>query len=1072
MRVPRCLSLSILLLALTALSFAQATATGSFVGRVTDQTSKEVAGAKVTATNVATHYSSSVETTAAGYYAIAGLRPGMYEVSVEASGFGTTKTQAALNVGDSQDINFTLHPRAADVEPELSTQLLQPTRTDVSTVVDGLDLRLLPVFASAQGGISDFAQLALITPGMKLDTSGDSSRFGASGTDLIGPGSVNFRYNQYNITGANVTDQVFSGRDGVGASVEEVQQFQVLAANADAQYSPAGGFLLNAVTKSGSNSYHGDGHVYFRGRNLQASNPFYNLALAAAAIPIDGARRAPFHRQEGGFNIGGPLIKDRLFWFANFEISHQGMPVIPLPGVTLNQPTNDVLFSGRLDFKISEHNTFFTRFIVERFYQDNLFFPAGTNVIPDNLATWTRSQHEVGLSTGLTSTLTSHLLNQAGFSFFQTSNELSLRSTPAPVSIASPQDGLQKRFQLFDNLTWTRGRHTLKVGLDINVDPWSNHHQPFLNQPFYFGQYGDFINLTPRTFTFTIGPARASSQDTLAGIFVQDYWRLTSKLTLNVGLRYDLQTGAFPSRTSTCSNNPTLNPAWCHSQHNLQPRAGLAWAPWQHTVVRASYARNMLVAPDDLALNTRLFDGVNTQTVTVTGTTPAGLAVLAAFPNVPGVALLAPFVPPAGSFGDVRTINRLGNPVVDSVNVALEHQFGNSFTVTVQYLGQFGSDLFGERDLNPPAIVADPAHPGFFYYRGRPDPAFGTIQAVENNRSSSYNGLLVSVNKRFSRHVQFLANYTWSHNLTSADDFFSSEPGDPRNVRAEMGPALDDVRHAANFGVILDSGKMTEHRVTGWFVNDVTLALLGQLQSGRPYNLSTGTAGLLGERFSDFGNGSQQRPNVLPDGTISAFAIPSAIGSTAMFGPGGVATCIAGGFPAAQCNALQNTFIAPGDASGLGPLDSLSGDIVDFQLPSGNLGRNAARSASFYRLDASLQKSFRLPTTEDVRLEFRVDAFNLFNRSNFQGPQFNSALTALRLSLTPVGTPAPDFFTCTACLRPNGQYVGTTGQALKLQDLQNGRVSPNLLSPTFGGVGDPSSADIPRTLQLSLRVRF
>lgn len=1082
MRVPRVLFLSILLLALTALSFAQATATGSFVGRVTDPTGKEIAGAKVTATNMATHFSRTVETTSAGYYALPGLLPGTYDVSVEASGFGATKTQAPLNVGDSQVVDFNLHPGSSG---SADPPLLQPTRTDMSSVVNGLDLRLLPVFASSGGGINDFTQLALITPGMKLDTSGNAPFFasgqatGVSQVELIGPGSINFRYNQYNITGLNITDQVTGGRNGVGASVEEVQEFQVLAANYDAQYGQAGGFLLNAVTKSGSNTFHGDGHVYFRGRNLAASNPFYNLALAAAGTPIEGARRAPFHRQEGGLAVGGPMIKDRLFWFANFEISHQGAPVILTPpsgNVILEQPTGNQLYSGRLDYKLSDRHTLFLRVAYEHYSQDNQIVSTGSNVTQDGLTDF--SQTEIGFNAGLTSTLSPFLVNQAGFSFFHMSNDLSPKSTlPAQfhptffsgANFLTPESALQKRFQFLDNLTWVHGRHTVKAGFDVSVYPWTNH-----NQEFAFGQYLVNALNVPIAFTFAAGPGVVEAQDTLVGLFLQDSWRITPKLTLNYGLRYDVEAGAFDGGTQSggggCRQANGLIPACSSDHNNFQPRVGIAYAPWPHTVFRASFTETTQVAINSLVLNSRLFDGVNQRTITT-----ANPAVLAAFPNFPSAAVLAPVVPPVGPpFGRVRPISsHLRNPEVRSVNLAIEHQFGRNFVLTAQYLGQFGQGLFGERDLNAPVVAADPAHPGFFYYKARPDPSFTAVRTVENTRTSSYNGLLLTLNKRFSSHAQFFGNFTWAHSITSADDFFGlSEPGDPTNIRAERGPAFDDIRLATNFGIILDSGRATSNRVAGWFLNDVTLGFLGQVQSPRPYNLSTGSTGFLNARFFGLGNDTQQRPNVLPDGTLSSFGVPSADGANANFGPGGVASCIGAGFPAALCNSLQNTFIAPADASPLGPIDALTGDIVDFQKPNGSLGRNAARGAPFYRLDASLQKSFRLPTTQDVRLEFRVDAFNLFNHSNFQGFNFNNDLAVLGLALAPGGTPAANFFTCNNCLRPNGTYVGSNGQPLSLLALQHGQVSPNLLNPVFGGVGDPSSADIARTLQLSVRVRF
>jgi hypothetical protein len=136
---------------------------------------------------------------------------------------------------------------------------------------------------------------------------------------LIGPGAVNDRGMLINMDGGNIIDQVVSTRDSFGASLEEVREFQVLTNNYNAEYGQAGSVILNVITKSGTNSVHGDGHFYARGRNLGASQFFYNLGNPTA--------RAPFFKHEGGFVLGGPFVKDRTFWFVSLEKTHQGVPL-------------------------------------------------------------------------------------------------------------------------------------------------------------------------------------------------------------------------------------------------------------------------------------------------------------------------------------------------------------------------------------------------------------------------------------------------------------------------------------------------------------------------------------------------------------------------------------------------------------------------------------------------------------------------------------------------------------------------------------------------------------------------
>src|SRR5438309_4285931 len=290
---------------------AQSASSAQISGTVVDPQKAVVSGAKVTATNQATGVPRSVNTTSTGNYVLPNLPPGTYDVKVESKGFAAAGSKGLkLNVGDQRTLDFNMAVAGSNQTVEVTAEapLIETTKTDVSTSVTDLEMQKLPTFAATTGGANDYASLALTAPGVKLDTSTLTG-------DLIGPGSINNRANLYNVDGANITDQLVSGRDGLGASVDEIQEFQVLTNNYNAEYGQAGGLIINAVTKSGTNQFHGDGHMYFRGRNLQASNPFYNLGFIGdprcpSLISIDGCPRAPFHRKEGGFTLGGPFVKD------------------------------------------------------------------------------------------------------------------------------------------------------------------------------------------------------------------------------------------------------------------------------------------------------------------------------------------------------------------------------------------------------------------------------------------------------------------------------------------------------------------------------------------------------------------------------------------------------------------------------------------------------------------------------------------------------------------------------------------------------------------------------------------
>ena len=1068
------------------LANAQSASSAQISGTVVDPQGAVVPGAKVTATNQATGTGRSVTTTSTGYYVIPNLPPGTYDVAVQAKGFapGTTKG-VALNLGDQRDMSFKLGLAGSSESVEVTTTapLIETTRTDVSSSVTSLDMERLPTLAGAGGTVNDYAQLALTAPGVKSDTSGLTS-------DLIAPGSINNRGNLYNVDGANITDQLVSGRDSTGASIDEVQEFQVLTNNYNAEYGQATGLVMNVVTKSGTNGVHGDAHMYFRGRNLAASDPFYNLGIQGdprcpSPTTIDGCPRAPFHRKEGGFTLGGPFKKDKLFWFTSYELSRQAVPLVLTPfgnSVTVQQPVNNLLYSGKVDYHISENNLLTARYAVDRLRDSNVIVQTGTNVSPDDLTASTVNNASVNI--GFVSSISPTLTNEARFVFYRFVTTTSDNTTAPGVihpdgtqtgaDFCCPQGGLQKRYQYVDNLTKVHGNHTLKTGFNISYYPWNS-----LFPQFHFGQYlMNKSDTAPVSFTFAVGPGQVTSKDNIYGFYFQDTWKLSRKLTMNAGLRYDMEAGAFKGGkihgpNGTCFQGNGLISACGSDKNNWQPRLGFTYAPWDKTLIRLSFAETTMLAFNNVVLDSLNFDGTTLNTVTTSNP-----AILAAFPNAPSPALLAGGAVCPPKCGRVRPISTsLKNPEMRSINFGIEHQFTNTLKGGIQYIGQFGFGLFGERDLNAPPVIADPAHPGFFFFGSRPNPVFTAVRTNENSRTSHYNGMLISVEKNMSHHVQFNASYTWSHALTSGEDFFGlSEPGDFVNIRPELGPAFNDIRHAVNMGVVLDSGRMFSNHFAGAIGNNLGLSWVGQLQSGRPYPLSTGSAGFANGRFFGAGSETQQRPNQLADGTISVSGIADAFGSNALFSgsPASTLLCTSSGFSAAQCASMVNTFLAPGTASGLGAVDALSGETVDFRSVNGNVGRDVARGSPFYKFDASLHKTINMPKYENIKLELRFDAFNIFNHTNPISYNTNDVLTAMGLS---VKTDAsgniigvnPDFFTCTGCQRPNGTFIGTNGQALHLSDLTHGG---KIASSPFNGLGDPGADDTPRKLQLSFHVRF
>jgi len=1145
-------------------AYAQSAAFATITGRALDPKGAAVPSASVTATNTETGITRTTVTTSEGLYRFENLAPGIYNVTLEASGF--TKAEAKnikLNVGDSRDVNFTLELAGQKQSVVVTSELplIETTKTDTSTVIDDKAVAELPTTTSfnAIGGVAnDYQGLAASAPGVRYDYSGDSS-------DIVGPGAVSDRGVTVNIDGGNISDQVVSSRDALGASLEEVKEFQVLTNNYNAEYGQAGNIILNVITKSGTNSVHGDWHSYFRGRNLGSSNWFYNTGFASATptsgsgcpaddfdsagtlTSISGCPRAPFFKHENGFTVGGPFVKDRIFWFASWEKVAQGSPFTTTPfgnAVTVNAPTDEILWSAKVDAKLSEKHSLTIRYNVQRDVSGNELVQTGGNTAPSGFVS--SAVHDAGFNVSLVSTPTPSTVNEARF-FWHRYLSLTPTASTAPgqalpsayvgADFCCPQGAYQNRFQYLDNVSYTRGTHTFKVGANISHFPYNSTFQQY-----HYGEYSNFnssacapFGACPTTFTVGAGPGFVQATDNIYGVFAQDTWQVRKNLTINYGIRYDKEDGAFRGGTiftSTvpggCLQSNGQIPACGSDNNNWQPRLGIAWTPnytsgFLHkifgdpgkSVIRASGAEVTEMAYLNVVLDSLNFDGKTLLTATVNAAdcflangainpapSPAdaqSCAVLDAYPNSPSAASLTPFTGGGtGFFGRVRPISpTIKNPEIHMASLTYQRQLGSAFTYSIGYQGDFAHGLFGETDTNFPTPVADPAHAGFFYFpavpgtvsdNDRPNPAFGAVRTNFSNRSSGYNSLVVTAEKRLTKHFQFTGSYTWSKTISNGEDFFGlSEPANPlAPLSQETALAQQDIRHLANFNFVADSNNIFHTPIVRQALNNWTFGMLGSLQSGRPYPVSTGDGVFAGDNFPALGSETNQRPNICEPGatvpgcagqapgTLVSTNIGSISGTNYEVSQAGVNACLAAGI--VNCP-TPTTFVAPAGASTHGPVDSIDGSTpVDFQYISGNLARNVGQSLPLYRFDISLSKAIKIPKWESASLELKFEAFNVFNHPLFILNNSNDVLNFFSLpKLTVTNSlgqvvPNPNYNCTASCINPySGLYLGANGQPLNISDFQRATVNS---AANFSNLGAPSAVVTPRILQLAVRFRW
>jgi hypothetical protein len=1137
----------LLMLSLASVANGQS---ATITGRALDPKGASVPNATVTATNTETGISRTTTTTSDGLYRFDNLAPGIYDVTMNVGGFNKAEAKKIkVQVGEQRDVNFNLElaGQRATVVVTSELPLIESTRTDTSTVITDREVAVLPTTTPfASGGVAnDYEGLALAAPGVRYDLTTNSN-------DLIGPGAVNDRGLLINMDGGNIIDQVVSVRDSFGASLEEVKEFQVLTNNYNAEYGQAGGIILNIITKSGTNSIHGDGHFYARGRNLGSSQFFYNQTFAGATAPndkrgcptgdfnssgaltsISGCPRAPFFKHEGGFTLGGPFVKDKTFWFVSLEKTHQGVPLTltpPTGAVTTSQPTKEVLWSAKLDQKLTNNHQFTVRFNAQRDIQDNQLVQVPQNAAPESLVSFATHDHTLNLA--LVSTPTSHTVNEARFFWHrfltQTPTKSALPGNSGPgfytgAAFCCPQAGLQNRYEYLDNLSWTHGSHTVKTGTNISRFPYYSLFKQYFygeyqySKPFLASQGGGAPGSAANpaiSFTTSFGSGAVTSTDMVYSGYAQDSWKATNSLTVNYGVRWDMEVGALKGGTvpdpnsKGCFQKNGIIPACSSDHNNWQPRLGLAWSPsfnsgFLHTlfgnpgrsVVRASAAEITELAYLNIVLDSLNFDGTTLLTVVTSDPT-----ILANAPNAPPASQLAPLNPfPIKSFGRIRPIsNHLRNAEARHASLSISRQLTNSFVAEVGYIGVFGFGLFGERDTNSPIPVADPAHAGYFYFakgpttgdptlpaNGRPDNRFTGIRTNDNSRTSAYHGGYVKLSQRLAHHVQFTGSYTYSKTLGTSEDFYgASEPANPyASMSLDRAPSQQDVRHQGSFSLVVDSEKLFHAPVLRQIANDWDIGVIGTLQSGRPYPISTGDRFFSTRSFVGIGNESPQRPNVEADGTLNVTNIGGVFQSTLLVSQGGNTVC-----PACP----QTTFYAPTGASSKGPVDSLActdhttpvalvgacgaaspsptGKLfdntipVDFKFFSGNLARDAGLTSPYNRFDISLIKAIPIPHHETWRVELKVDLINAFNHSLFTQFNGNDTLNALPVSTDP---------NCRSCLSAiTGHFIGSNGRVLKLQDLQHGIVDKDILNPIFNNVGDPAATDIARIIQLSVRFKF
>lgn len=801
---------------------AQQAATATLTGRVSDPNEASVRGAVVTAVHKATGTERDTVTNEEGLYVISNLAAGEYEVRIKAKGFSDRSfPNVVLPVGQNTTLNISL--QLPGIESVINAEVDAENPIDTSaSVVDGI-IKSREIDGLPLNG-RNFLELALLVPGNSPAPNFDPTK---TNTVVVSSAGQLGRGSNVTVDGADSNDDVVGGAVQ-NISQEAVQEFQIATNRFSAQLGRSGSSVVNIVTKAGSNEVHGSGSFFFRHRRLQGLPATFDRTLGETP---------PFHRQQYAFALGGPIKKNMAWIFGSLEYRHQNGAVLigtrDLPTRSIRRgfasaPLGDTLTTERFDWQPNTDDHVTLRYSFQRAKDTTASTLIRSIGSASQRQAATNRTHS--LLANYTRVFTAQDVNSFSFSFNDFINrtlpvsvgpQLTFPSIQDGVSFRVPQQTKQRRFQFGDTFTVVRGNHTLNIGgeiqrveSDFNLGVFQQGRIELIEDFPDFDRNGDGrVDDNDLLFAVTLRSGKPdepliipNDDNTYLAVFFQDDWRVHPQLSLNLGLRYERDSDV-KNVSRTDELNPLILPFLQGSRsadnNNWGPRVGFNWSTRDgHTSVHGGYgiyydrvtleiqslergldgralpievrAGNLFFIPPEF-----LFDPVN-------GTFP---------PPAPTLANpFTGFILPGAGAGGINIIdNDMQNPMVQQTNVGIQHELGRNYVLRADYLHNLGTHFIIGRTI---ASVINPVV-------GGPD----LVKNLESSVNTKYDGLLLSVEKRFSNRFQFRASYTLSKTFNYANDDqipFSNGPIDSANLQREYGPTPNDQRHRFTFSGVFD----------------------------------------------------------------------------------------------------------------------------------------------------------------------------------------------------------------------------------------------------------------------------
>jgi hypothetical protein len=1024
---------TLFLLFLTVLCATQTTrlvaqgVTATILGTVTDSTGASIPGANIQVKNVGTGQTTTSQTDAQGRYRVPDVAVGDYEVQASKEGFSALLHKGIrLEVGSQNVVDFSLAvgQQTQTVTVEGAVTQVETTNSTVSSLVNQTQMRELPLNGR------NFEQLIQLAPGVQNYYAGSAA---------VGTGTgANMREGRdpaISIAGSRPEGQFYLLDDqnletfynrGIGSitgsslGVDAIGEFQMLTNTYGAQYG-GNGAAMNAVSKSGTNDFHGSAFWFLRNSDLDARNF------------TDPATTPEFRRNQYGGTLGGPVKKDKVFFFANYEglryvqgtseiatepcnaSSTSTNPTVAAkvnallalyalnPVASCSAPVNGTgkatvvkdntarenYVLGRADWSISDKDSFFARYFTDMQHAVYPFSGGNTGLEPeldlgDNQFATTEEKHIFSPT----------LINTARVSFSRTKVTASeVDSYPAlqffpggppvadgTVSITGltglglggaspmPELQLQNRFSEGDDIAWTKGSHSLRFGASVDRVQ-SSVYWPFTSgSSWVFTSLPNFLSGTATSVSGALdSPINYPIRDFRELSFVfygHDEWKVSSKLTVNFGLRYEPTNNPteahnnlyaitnFQTDTGFVSvpNAYASNPSW----KNFDPRAGFAYDLFNDhkTSLRGGFGifHDVMFAGEYAIyyINAKPWNLI-TQTSGLTFPTPFSQ-------SLPNATVTNGYDP-----------NATKTPYLMEYNLNLQHEFGQGMVATLGYVGSHGVNLFTESDQNPVPYFtnangqiqfqptcgtntgAPACAPGV---SGRINPSLGSFTVAENGTTSRYDSLQASLNRRLSHNLQAQVSYTYSLCQSTGDSVLASlngngpsVEGNPTNRQYDYARCAYNANNVFRLNALYELPFHGNRFVSGWQITGIW-----QASSGLPFNVTDGI-----DLTNQLGITTTPRPNYNPNG--------------AAYSNGTVS------YPA-----CHNTPIIGNASLWFNPTCFTPQAFGTL----GNFGREGLYGPGLTSVDMALLKTTKL--TERVTLQFRAELFNIFNHTNLSLP--------------------------------------------------------------------------------------